>query len=302
MTRSLAFGLLGKPVGHSKSPKMHRAAYAALGLPHTYEAFEVDDAEVEREIEALRRGELAGLNVTVPHKLRVLSFVDEVDASAAQVGAANTLVRVRDGVVRAYNTDVPALARELERLRGGAKSSFEGRTGLVLGTGGASRAAIVALSMHLGMSRVVVRGRSFDDADRAADFVRDMQEAFARAEPAAGASSATSRIELVAEPLVAPVREDPRLAALVQATSCGMKGAASGDVVANAVAWESVPKDAVALDVVYTDAPTPFLERAAAHGLAHDHGLGMLARQGALAFERWLGVPAPFDVMLAAIS
>jgi shikimate dehydrogenase len=109
-------------------------------------------------------------------------------------------------------------------------------------------------------------------------------------------------VGLGADGLHAPDQEDARLVAIVQATSCGMKGAAPGDVVANAVRWEQVPEDAVALDVVYAPQRTPFLERARARGLACDNGLGMLARQGALAFELWLGVPPPVAIMRAAID
>ena len=90
--------------------------------------------------------------------------------------------------------------------------------------------------------------------------------------------------------------------AVVQATSAGMTGADPGDPVAAVVAWEALPPDAVALDVVYAPPETPFLAAARSRGLRHASGLGMLARQGALAFELWLGVPAPFDVMRAALD
>jgi shikimate dehydrogenase len=88
----------------------------------------------------------------------------------------------------------------------------------------------------------------------------------------------------------------------MQTTSCGMTGAAPGEIVANAVDWSALPAYAVALDVVYAPSETPFLRAARARGLRAANGLGMLARQGALAFELWLGIPAPYDVMLAAIS
>jgi shikimate dehydrogenase len=81
-----------------------------------------------------------------------------------------------------------------------------------------------------------------------------------------------------------------------------MKGAAPGELVAEAVAWDSVPGSAVALDVVYAPRDTPFLARAVERGLTSDHGLGMLARQGALAFELWLGIPAPIAAMLGALA
>ncbi len=88
----------------------------------------------------------------------------------------------------------------------------------------------------------------------------------------------------------------------MQATSCGMSGAADGSIVANAIHWESLPRSALAFDVVYAPRETPFLARARARDIRGENGLGMLARQGALAFELWLGVEAPLDVMRAALD
>ncbi len=286
----LRFGVVGFPVAHSKSPGMHAAAYRVLALPHTYERLETRPEELATRIDALRRGDFAGLNVTVPHKTHALALADEVDASAHATGAANTLVRTAEGRVRAHNTDTPAVADEIARLAGG-RDGLRGGTALVLGTGGAARAAIVALASHLGVARVVVRGRALSDPGQATAYVTEMKAILA----------AGSGVTLSVEGLAPPSAEDPRLVAIVQATSCGMHGAAPGALVADAVAWASVPKATVALDVVYAPRETPFLARAKEHGLRADDGLGMLARQGALAFELWLGVPAPFDAMLDAI-
>lgn len=277
----MRFAVIGSPVAHSKSPAMHEAAYRALGLAHTYEKLETSEAELASRVQALREGTFDGLNVTVPHKTRVLALVDEVDPSARDIGAANTLVR--DGTrVRAHNTDAAALAQELTRLGG---DRFRGRTGLVIGTGGAARAAIAAFG-RLGCRRVVILGRSPDalapDAERIL-----------------GGSATTSVVTRPLAPAFSPPRD---VVAIVQATSCGMQGAAPGAIVRDAIDWSAVAADAVVLDVVYAPRETPFLLAARARGIACDDGLGMLARQGALAFELWLGVPAPFDAMLHAIA
>jgi shikimate dehydrogenase len=274
---------------------MHAAAYRALGLPHTYETLETSEAELASRIEALRRGDFAGLNVTVPHKRNVLKLVDEVHASARATGAANTLVRTADGRVRAHNTDTPAVAEELLRLAGSA-TKLRGGVGLVIGTGGAARAAIVAMASHLVLGRVLIRGRSLGETGHAVAYVREIDRILA----AAGGRGVA--VALGADGLHAPDKEDARLVAIVQATSCGMKGAAPGEVVADAVRWDQVPNDAVALDVVYSPQRTPFLERAKDRGLACDNGLGMLARQGALAFELWLGISPPVAIMRAAVD
>jgi shikimate dehydrogenase len=292
---ALRFAVIGSPIGHSKSPAMHAAAYRVLDLPHTYEKLETSAEELPARVEALRRGEFAGLNVTVPHKSRVLKLVDEVHASARATGAANTLVRMPDGRVRAHNTDMPAIAEEISRLAGNPLR-LRGGVGVVIGTGGAARAAIVALASHLSLGRVLIRGRSLAETSHAIAYVREIDRLLA----AAGGRGVA--VALGADGVHPPDKEDPKLVAIVQATSCGMKGAAPGDVVANAVRWEQVPAGAVALDVVYSPARTPFLERATERGLVADNGLGMLARQGALAFELWLGIPGPVAIMRAAID
>jgi shikimate dehydrogenase len=264
---------------------MQMAAFRALGLPHTYEAIRVTADELPGLVQALRDGTFAGLNVTVPHKTRVLEYVDE-DRSAG-TGAANTLVRSDHGRVVAYNTDVAALDQELMDMAPSATRTIS-RRALVLGSGGAARAAVVALAQR-GFQDVVVRARR------------------ARG----GFEALPVRAWQPWEPSPASERETY---AIVQATSAGMHGADPGEGVADAVAWQQVPDDAVALDVVYAPPETPFLRAARTRGLRAANGLGMLARQGAAAFERWLGprtinkdgspgpgLVAPLDVMLAAL-
>lgn len=280
----LRFAVIGSPVAHSRSPAMHTAAYRALGLPHVYEKIETSAEELPARIAALRDGTFAGLNVTVPHKTQVLPLVDAIDPSAGATGAANTLVRASDGAVRAYNTDAPALRDELVRLASGEPARFQGRSALVLGSGGAARAAIFALGL-LRVGRVIVRAR------------KEKKE-LAQVLEASGSPAALSF-----EPLATPGPELEDLVAIVQATTAGMDGSSvGGDVVAEAVDWRTVPSDCVVYDVVYAPPRTPLVARAQARGLATDSGLGMLVGQGALAFELWLGVKPPRDVMRAALG
>lgn len=272
---------------------MHEAAYRALGLPHTYEKIETRADELPARVAALRAGAFAGLNVTVPHKSRVLELADVVEPSAAATGAANTLVRTSDGAIHAHNTDAPALREELVRLAGDP-IVFRGRSALVLGSGGAARAAIFALG-QLGVGRVTVRARS-EKKDLAAVLTASVVGS-----PAVVAGGNTPTLAF--EPLVAPSTEAADLCAIVQATTAGMHGsAAPGELVADAVAWASVPASCVVYDVVYVPPLTPLVQRASARHLSADSGLGMLVGQGALAFELWLGIRPPRDVMRRALG
>jgi len=227
----------------------------------------------------------------VPHKKRVLEHVDVVDARAQTVGAANTLASDA-GVVKAYNTDAAALAEELGLLAPEARASWQTGRALVLGAGGAARAAVVALALDLGFAKVAVRARAFADRGARGAFERETRALLA---------SAGARTELTAEPWAAAAELEESTLVVVQATSAGMAGADPGEPVAVAVAWNALPAPAVALDAVYAPLETPFLRAAAARGLRSANGLGMLARQGALAFQLWLGVSSAYEPMLAAL-
>jgi shikimate dehydrogenase len=281
----MRFGVVGDPIAHSKSPAMHAAAFRAMGLAHSYEAVRATSEELPAIVQALREGEWDGLNVTIPHKRAALALADEVDPSAALVGAANTLVRGPRGVV-ALNTDVPALAEELRALA--PDRDWRRANALVLGSGGAARAAIVALAVELGAARVAVRARRAGDA-----FAAEMRGLVSRA---------GSKTTLASEPLGPSRGTEASLAAVVQCTSAGMAGADPGDAIAAAVSWSHVPPGAVALDVVYAPPETPFLQAAEARGLRAANGLGMLARQGAIAQRHWLGLEPPLDAMLASLK
>jgi len=191
---------------------MQAAAFQALGLPHTYEALRVTADELPGVVAMLRGGTYDGLNVTVPHKERVLSLVDVLAPSAKVAGAANTLVRGDDGRVVAHNTDGPALAAELRRL--GSALAWSDVRALVLGAGGAARAAVTALGVHLGVRDIVVRARAFADVAR--------RDAFVRTAPCT-----------VGPQSWAPSPEsEARTFAVVQATSAGMRGGDPGEDVA----------------------------------------------------------------------
>ena len=280
---TMRFAVIGDPIAHSKSPVMHAAAYRSLGLAHTYEALHVPDALLKPTVDRLRAGEFDGFNVTIPHKQRVLSMVDAIDTSALLAGAANTLARSRDGRITAYNTDVAALAHELTEL------GMVGRQcALVLGSGGAARAAIVALAVHLKFACVVVRARAFELDERAEHFRADMKRLL---------SLASCKCAVEVEPLE-PRRE--AFDAVVQCTSVGMSRDDAD--VAVAIDWDSLAIGAVALDVVYTKAETEFVRAAARASVPVVNGAGLLVEQGALAFQLWLGVEPPRNVMRQAIG
>jgi shikimate dehydrogenase len=281
---ALRFGVIGHPVGHSASPVIMRAAFDALGLPHTYDAIDVpDEGALAACAASLRAGELAGLNVTIPHKRAAAALADQVGEGAGRAGAANVLVRERDGRLRAENTDVGAIARVLDPLLAAR------RWALVIGSGGAARAALLACEA-LGFRGVEMTSRSWTTPEEAWD---------------RGAEMPAIRAQVQLEPWVSEWGEPSVLAGkeadlVIQATSAGMVGADPGFEVTRRVPWEALPPRAVAFDVVYRPRRTPFLEAAKGRGITAVDGLGMLVEQAALALRLWLGVEAPRDVMRRA--
>ena len=279
--------LIGHPVAHSLSPVIHQAAYRELGLQHRYELVDCpDEAAVVKMVDALRSGEISGANVTIPWKRLALKLADMVAPSVQRVGVANVLTRGADGAIVAHNTDVPALAEEFQRLSGSV------RRVLVIGNGG-SAPAVIAAAQEAGADRVSLTARKFvstvPEAEwpHAAEFAARGVTAVAWPE---GDARAQSRLrEVVA-----------RIDLIVNCTSAGMSGADDGQKLAEIVPWEHVPQSALAYDLIYNPAATPFLQRAKSCGLAAENGLGMLVAQAALAIELWLSMSPSRPVLLAA--
>lgn len=252
--------LLGHPVGHSVSPQIHSAALAATGVDAVYVALDVEHGVLGTAVAGLRAVGFLGANVTVPHKQAMFDLVDEATREAEAVGAVNTLYWSGDRLV-ADNTDALGLQTVLEDDLGvGA-----GTRALLLGSGGAARAAAVAL------------GR-----------LQARVEVVARREHAALEVSALAR-RMGADVGAVPV---PTLA--VNATPLGLQGEALPE------RFMHLGSGQTALDLVYGPSDTPFLAAARAGGAAAHDGLAMLVAQAARSFERWTGRPAPLVEMRGA--
>ncbi|MEZ4338815.1 MAG: shikimate dehydrogenase [Sandaracinaceae bacterium] len=263
--------LLGHPVDHSRSPAIHTAAIEALGLDAAYLAFDVAPADVGAAIAGLRAIGARGANVTVPHKQAVMPFLDAIEPAAAAIGAVNTIVRDGDRLVGA-NTDAPGLVRSL------TEAGFDptGAHVLVVGAGGAARAAVVGLA-EAGAAHVTVAARRRVAAEALATL----------AVPAP-----VRAVELAALPLA-------KVDLLVQATSATLN-VDIDDGFARTLSLDALPDHATVIDLVYAPLETTVLRAARARGLRTIDGLGMLVWQAALAFERWLGAAPPIEAMREA--
>lgn len=284
----MKFGLIGHPVAHSLSPVIQRAAYRELGENHEYELLDAPtEADVARLVTELRRGALAGVNVTIPWKRQAFAAADRHAPLAAQLGVANVLARDGDQIV-GHNTDALALEAEFEQLVTTSRA-------VVLGSGGATP-AVVAAARAAGIAEVYVSARRFDPATPPSSWPGASEFLGLGAQLLAWpAQSAAARAEFEATCAGAGL--------VVQCTSAGMTGKDSGEPLAALVPWASLPGDALAYDLVYAPLETPFLRVAREAGRRTAHGLNMLVGQAALSVEIWLGRrPAQAPLLTAALA
>lgn len=254
-------GVAGWPVGHSRSPAMHSAALAELGLDWRYLKLPVAPDRFAEVVAALPEAGYVGLNVTVPHKEAALLLADRATATATAVGAANTLTFTDTGI-EAENTDAPGLIAALSR-------PVEGRSALVLGAGGAGRAA--AWALREAGAQVSVWNRTHERA-------RDL--------------AASLGVGLASHPTDADL--------LVNTTAVGLGGETSERETLEALDLGGVKPPEVLVDLVYGDRPTALVRWGRDNGAEVVDGLEVLVRQGALSLERWTGRPAPVEVMRRA--
>ncbi len=280
--------LLGFPLAHSLSPAMHNAALAAVGLRDwRYEAMPIEPARLAEAVAVLRGGDYAGGNVTVPHKETIIPFLDGLTPVADAIGAVNTIVKRRPvesspspsvtmergtggEVLFGHNTDAAGLLADLYAH----DVHISDRPILILGAGGAARAAVAACAGAGAIVRVAARRR------KQAESLKDI----------------APEVRVFDLTVLDLKRALADCALIINATTLGM----SPNV--NASPWyESVPfpRAAFVYDLVYNPADTLFTRQARAAGLRTATGLGMLVEQGALAFELWTGKPAPRTLMRA---
>ena len=270
-------GLFGYPLSHSISPVFQQAALDYCSIPARYRAWATPPERLPVEIEGLRRDGYLGANVTVPYKERVMDLVDGIDGVARRLRAVNTIVKEGTRLV-GHNTDEYGFIRSLRDVAG-----FDpgGSSALLLGAGGAARAAAFGL-VNAGVAHLTIANRTLRRASALADEVRG-----------AGGDVAAAPMD---DRGLAPACATADL--IVNATSVGMRhGDAEGH---SPLPAGVIPKGAVVYDMVYTPAETPLLVAAARAGCRAVGGLSMLVFQGAASFELWTGREAPIEVMFRA--
>jgi len=270
-------GIIGYPVTHSVSPQIHNAAYAKLGLNYCYLPISVKPEDLERVLEGIRILSFAGVNVTIPHKEAVVTHLDEVTKIARLIGAVNVIL-VQEGHLIGYNTDGPGF---IDSLREDAGFEVAGKRAVVLGAGGGAKSVAMMLAQD-GVKTLVISDLIYEKAENLCEYINSH---FGIA-PYACPSKSNELRKLIGS-----------CDLLVNATPVGMHPKVNECPIEDDYI---IPGSAVVYDLVYNPLETKLLKLAKKNGAKAVSGIGMLIRQGALAFSLFTEQEAPVSAMKEA--
>jgi shikimate dehydrogenase len=254
---------------------MHNAAFEKLGLDYVYVPFPVKKEDLAEAMQGIRALNVRGVNITIPHKVQVMSFLDDIDELARDIGAVNTVVN-QNGELKGYNTDAAGFWRVLET----AKVQLQGKKVVLLGAGGAARG--IAFTLADKGADLTILNRNLEKAQRLADLI---STTFRKNIPA---------LELSSDDLDRVLGETD---ILINATSVGMYPKNRE----TPVPAKLLKQNMIVFDIIYNPAKTRLLADAETRGAKIINGVEMLVWQGVIAFELWTGKQAPVEVMRRAV-
>jgi shikimate dehydrogenase len=273
--KTAVYGIFGHPVEHTFSPGMHNAAFGELDLDGCYVPFAVRPDELGRAVLALVPLGIRGLNVTVPHKEKVIPYLDELSEEARLIGAVNT-IEVRDGRLIGHNTDGRGFLRSLREEAGFRP---KGKIFVIVGSGGASRAVCFSLALA-GAETILLHDIIPAKAEKLGRDVR---------------RSTSARVAVLNTETLRKIAPDADC--VINATPLGLR---TNDPLP--IPRELVGKGQLVCDLVYNPPKTRLLTAARSRGADTLSGIGMLLYQGVIAFEIWTGRKAPVSVMKRALQ
>ena len=260
--------IIGDPIDHSLSPSIHNAAFTTLGLNCSYIAFRVQEGQLKQSIDSLRAINIGGFNVTMPHKVKVLEYVDSSDRIVEMVGAANT-VNNEGGKLYAYNTDVVGFIEPLHQRR----IDLNGFEVLIMGAGGAARAVAVALSQEKGVAKINILNRSIDRSTNLANVINKLG----------------IKTNIISHDDIQKIAFRSNL--IINTTPLGMKDEES------LIKSSSISKESIVYDIVYKPVETKLLENAKTAGAQIIYGYEMLLEQAIASFKIWFRIDPPIESM-----
>ena len=241
--------------------------FAILKLDHTYIAYKIPAGELSAGIEALKAIKIAGFNVTIPHKIEMMKFLDEMDTTCKIIGAVNTVLN-EDGKLKGYNTDMIGFLDPIKKKNLTIKDSQV----LLLGAGGAARAIVTAMVKEKA-GKITIVNRTLENANKLAEFAKKI-----------GGNVDTVSIQ-EANKLITDYKF------IINSTSIGMRNEPSP------ISTENISKDSIVYDLVYQPINTDLIKKSKENGATIIYGYEMLLSQAACSFEIWHKMEAPYDVM-----
>ncbi|MDE7198734.1 MAG: shikimate dehydrogenase [Lachnospiraceae bacterium] len=269
--RSELVGAFGCPIDENPTGVMEEAAFAAAGLDYRYLTIKVEKDDIETAMKAVRAFHMRGINLTIPHKVSVIPYVDELSPEAQIIGAINIVVN-NDGILWGDNTDGKGFLKSLTDKG----ISVEQKTIAILGAGGAARAISVVCALE-GAAKIHIINGSVARGGELVDLLKEKTPADAALIPWEGTVDIPGGTDI-----------------LINATSVGLYPNVDQKPDIN---YDSIGSGMVVCDVIFNDPNSLFLQEAAKRGADTVNGLGMLVNQGALNFKLWTGQDAPVDVM-----
>ena len=267
-------GLIGHPVEHSFSPPMHNAAFDALDMDYSYVAFDVDPNNLKSAIEGAQSLNIKGFNVTIPHKVNVMQYLDELDEVARLIGAVNTIDFKN---LKGYNTDGIGAVKAIEEV-----TSIKNKNVVVAGAGGASRAISFYVAKY-GAESLTILNRNESKAESLAGDVSD--------------SGLIGEVESDSINAIDNYMENADV--LIDTTPLGMHPNIDDELIVKA---DKMDENLVVFDAVYNPNETVLLKEAIKANAKPVYGIKMLLYQGAESFKIWTGKTAPVDVMEKALK
>ncbi|MEH7379875.1 shikimate dehydrogenase [Bacillus sp. JJ1533] len=257
------YGVIGTPISHSMSPIMHNDLFEHYKLEARYHAFHVTQKGVKAAMEGIRALEISGINVTIPHKIDVIEYLDEVEEVAANIGAVNTIVN-ENGKLIGYNTDGHGFIRSLNQVI--RNEELCSSKILIIGAGGAARGIFISLAA-IGVKKIDIVNRTIDRAKTIIEDCKYTVDSHALGFAEAEADLGSYQV-------------------IVNTTSVGMHP----NVDEMPLSMDKVAPKTIVSDIIYNPFETKLLKEAAKRGAITQNGIGMFVYQGALAFERWTGI------------
>lgn len=267
------YGVIGYPIGHSMSPLMHNDALEQLEINAIYQAMQVEPSELEAKVNELKKKAFAGFNITVPHKVAMMKYLDEIDEVAKAIGAVNTAV-LSNGKYKGYNTDGLGFVKGIEEQF----ESLQGKNILLIGAGGACRAIYYTLS-SLGIEDIDIANRTVE-----------------KAEQLKNACIYPVHSEVLS--LKEAEQKIGKYDMIVNTTTVGMSPLTN----AKPLSLKGMKKNAIVADIIYNPLETLFLKEAKQHGARVQNGLAMFGYQGAIAFELWNGKKPDVERMIHIVE